>query len=385
MTISSKISQTYFRFIFFTLAILFTNYPANALNVTSGVFIQTVDEEAFLSSSSLVVRHFLDSEESIQYSIKEFNELPFPETPPTTNQFTYIVNSPDFVSPAERDIQPSSFIYEPNDITGTASAISTPDPDDTEVRGIGLGGVMKWGLPNDQYLVGGDWLIDYDVSRIEKNKELIDEEKTTTEISGWYLTNYFHFPALIYDVIDEALISGSDSFYLSGGLGWSPEFATGFGANLPGDQLYTVTSSFVLCAQDDDALAANPVKQIPCVFPNITINGKTGTNKVDSANQATLTVDLGLATNEAYPNADYFAAYVHEGQLFWLNKNLEWTTTAGPAYQGPLMELRSFKIPTPSVDLPSGASLPIYFGVDATPNGKFDEPQRFTSVTMTIN
>jgi hypothetical protein len=372
MSISSKFSQTHFHFTVFIIGVLLINHPANALNVTSGLFIQTFDEETLLNSSNLVVRDFFNAEESSRLLIKELNALPRPVPPISTNQFTYEVNSPDLIVP-NRATPPSSFVYDPSDIIGTATAIATPAPDDNEIRGIGLGGVIKFGLPKDEFFVMGDWLIDYDETRIEGGA------------SGWYLTNLFHFSGIGYDVIDETLISGPDSFYLSGGLGWSPEFTEGFGSILPGDQLYNVTSSFVLCAQDDDALAANPDKQIPCVFPNITINGKTGTNKVDSANQAFLAVDLGLATNESYPNADYFVAYVHEGKFYWLNQKLEWTTVASPAYQGALIDFRSFKIPSPSVNFPSGTSIPIYFGVDVTQNGVFDEPYRYSSVTMTIN
>ena len=372
MSISSKFSQTHFHFTAFIFSLLLINNPANALRVTGGVFIQTVDEKTLLNSSNLKVHDFLDAEESSKLLIKELNELPSPVPPISTSKFIYEVNSPDLTVP-NRATPPSSFVYEPSDIIGTATAIVTPNPDDNEVRGIGLGGIMKFALPNDEYFVMGDWLIDYDETRIKEGA------------SGWFLTNLFHFSGIGYDVMNETLISGPDSFYLSGGLGWSPEFSNGFGSVLPGDQLYNVTSSFVLCAQDDDALAANPDKQIPCVFPNITINGKTGTNKVNSANQASLAVDLGLATNESYPNADYFVAYVHEGKFYWLNQKLEWSTAVSPAYQGALIDFRSFKIPSPSVNLPSGTSIPIYFGVDVTPNGVFDEPYRYSSVTMIIN
>ena len=79
----------------------------------------------------------------------------------------------------------------------------------------------------------------------------------------------------------------------------------------------------------------------------------------------------GLATKESYPNADYFVAYVHEGKFYWLNQKLEWTTAASSAYQGALIDFRSFKIPSPSVNLPSGTSIPIYFGSRRDPKWCF--------------
>ena len=115
------------------------------------------------------------------------------------------------------------------------------------------------------------------------------------------------------------------------------------------------------------------------------MNGQTGTVNVNNSREAVFSVDLGLATQENYSRADYFVAFVFEGNIYWLNRNFQWTTVAAPAYQGALVNLRSFVIPTPNLNFPANTTVPVYFGVDINQNGVFDQPYRFSGVNMKIN
>lgn len=363
--------------------------PVKALNVTSGQLIQTIHPQALAESSALVVNDFFDDNATkgvLRTNI--LNDVVMGPAPLPTNTFVYEVHSPRFVeghpnrSPGINSF-PSNFDFDTNDIVGSA------------VKGrIGLGGVMRYELPpladgTPRFFISGDWTIEYGKTRVDKYDFSKDPNKPINPVdfgvSGWIMRNHFDFPIISYDVLNPTILTGVDSFYLSGKLGWSPEMTEGF---FPEGSLYTVVADFVMCAQDDDALASNPAKQIPCVFPNITVNGQKGIVNIDSPRQINLEVDLGLATTKAYQNADYFAAFVYDGTLYWLNQNFEWTTVAVPAYQGALFDFRSISIPTPS--LPSGSFLPnttltIYFGVDSTKNSVFDEPYRFSSVKLHIN
>lgn len=307
--------------------------------------------------------------------------------PLSTNTFTYKIHSPEFASDTNRNPGinsfPSKFSFEPNDVLASA----------TKGR-IGLGGVMRYDLPalangTSRFFITGDWTVEYDKNR--KNNYNFDKgpkkpiKPNDFGVSGWFMRNHFDFPVISFDMLNPTLLTGPDSFYLSGQLGWSPEITKGF---FPEGSLYTVVADFVMCAQDDNALASNPAKQIPCIFPNITANGQTGTVNISSPQKIDVKVDLGVATTESHQHADYFAAFVYKNTLYWLNQNFKWTTIAGPAYQGTLLDFRSIVIPTPSLpsgSFSSGTTIALYFGVDVTKNGVFDEPYRFSTVKLQIN
>lgn len=307
--------------------------------------------------------------------------------PLSTNTFTYKIHSPEFASDTNRNLGinsfPSKFSFEPNDVLASA----------TKGR-IGLGGVMRYDLPalangTSRFFITGDWTVEYDKNR--KNNYNFDKgpkkpiKPNDFGVSGWFMRNHFDFPVISFDMLNPTLLTGPDSFYLSGQLGWSPEITKGF---FPEGSLYTVVADFVMCAQDDNALASNPAKQIPCIFPNITANGQTGTVNISSPQKIDVKVDLGVATTESHQHADYFAAFVYKNTLYWLNQNFKWTTIAGPAYQGTLLDFRSIVIPTPSLpsgSFSSGTTIALYFGVDVTKNGVFDEPYRFSTVKLQIN
>lgn len=348
-------------FLIFFFSSFFAISSVSALNVTSGVFIQTVDEATLLDSANMEVAEFFNAEESAKRLIDGFkDDLVQGDSSLPANKFVYEINSPTLAIEG-RSTWPSSFTYSADDVTGTG------------VGAIGLAGVMRFGLPNDEYFLMGDWTIEYDAKRIEDGG------------SGWFMTNEFQIPVLAIDILDETIITGPDSFFLSGYMGWSPEFTKSFSGAVPEKETYRKIASFVMCAQDDEVIAANSAKQIPCVFPNITINGKTGDVEVNSVNEASLALDLGLATNESYPSAEYFVAFHYEGEFYWLNQNLEWTTTTSVVHQGALVDIRSFAIPKLPVTPSSGASIPIYFGVDTNQNGAFDEPYRYSTATIMIN
>lgn len=333
----------------------------NALNVTSGVMIQSVRHEELLDSSTLTVSEFFDVEQSSIRLLGDITQDVVNYPGLASNQFVYQVNDPLFLLP-DRSTQASDFSYDANNLTGTASGA------------IGLSGVMRFSLPFEgEYFVLGDWTIEYDESRKAQGG------------SGWAMRNWYqNLIAVVFDIADEMVFENADSFYLSGSMGWSPEFTEGFSGVVPESETYRVVADMTLCAQDDEALVANPVRQIPCVFPNILINGQRGEVTVTSAADAVLTVDLGLATQQHYPTADYFAAFIYQNTIYWLNNNFEWTTDASAAYQGALIDVRSFRIPAPDIDFAPGDSIPFYFGVDANQNGVFDEPSRYVLTTLKV-
>jgi len=363
-------------------------HSANALEVSSGQLIQTNDPEALEASSTFVVSDFFDD---LALSTRLRNDLNSDVVlgpgPLDTTNFMYSLHGPDFASDAMRvpgiNSFPSQFEFSANNVLQSASA-----------GRIGLGGVMRFDLPprddgTPRYFMMGDWTLEYDTSRKQDYNFAGDVNKPIQpadyEVSGWILRNHIDFPTISYDVLKATIFSNSDSFYLSGELGWSPEIVSAF---FPEEELYRATAKFVMCAQDDNAFAEQVAAQIPCVFPNITLNGQSGRVNISAPEQIKLAVDLGVATTDKNLKADYFAAFIYQDTLYWLNQDFKWTTTASAVYQGGLIDFRNISIPSPAqvIDsLPSGTIIPVYFGVDATQNGKFDEPYRYSSVTLSID
>ena len=259
---------------------------------------------------------------------------------------------------------------------------------------LGLGGVMRFDLPpradgTPRYFMLGDWTIEYNTSRTQDYNFDDDIHKpihpADYQVSGWFLRNHIDFPTVVFDVVKQTIFSNSDSFYLAGELAWSKEMTLAF---FPQTELYRKVSKFVLCAQDDNALAAQTVEQIPCVFPNISLNGRSGQVNISAPETINIAVDLGVAVSEQYSNADYFAAFVYQNTLYWLNSDFQWTTRQAAAYQGPLIDFRQIALPSPDQvigSLPSGISIPFYFGVDTTQNGQFDAPYRYVSATLLVD
>ncbi|MEE9356344.1 MAG: hypothetical protein V3U75_12210 [Methylococcaceae bacterium] len=68
-----------------------------------------------------------------------------------------------------------------------------------------------------------------------------------------------------------------------------------------------------------------------------------------------------------------------------MNQQFQWTATAQPAFQGALVNLQGFALPNIPFNLPSGTTIPAYFGTDLNPNGVFDEPYRIRLVNLHIN
>lgn len=368
---------------------LFIQLPASALNITSGQLIQTVNPATLKNSSSMTVSDFFDNKAiSGRERSNIIEDTIFGPQPAPTQKYIYAVHSENFAEGepswnSSMNSIASRFSFDPNNFANNDS-----------LGQIGLGGVMRFSLAptskgTPRYFVLGNWSLEYDAGRKDNFDFDKDPSKPITPndfgVSGWHMRNHFDFPAVGFDMLNTTFISNADSFYLSGELGWSPEMTKSF---FPGDSLYKAVSSFVFCGQDDAAMSNNSAEQIPCVFPQITANGQTDSATIASATQANLSVDLGMATTTAYPKADYFVAFDYEGVFYWLNTNFEWTSAAGPAYQGELIDLQSISIPNPTLPtgetLPSGANMTVYFGVDATPNGTFDAPYRFSSVSLHI-
>ncbi len=362
----------------------------SGLEVSSGEFIQTVNPTALENSSTFIVNDFFDEQSMIglvKNDLTESRVLTAEQL--ASNTFIYALHGSDFNAD------------HPNRTAGINSFASQFTFDSTDILQsaatgrIGLGGVMRFDLParddgTPRFFIMGDWTLEYDNTRTEDynfNNNPNSPVKPVAEhnVSGWFLRNHIDFPVIGYDVLNQTIFSNSDSFYLSGDLAWSPELVQAF---FPESELYRPTSSFVMCAQDDVALAEQTAMQIPCVFPNITLNGQSDTAHLNASESINLTVDLGVATSTAYPNADYFVAFVYQDTFYWLNSNFEWSTSPAAAYQGRLVDFRNIAIPSPASiigPLNSGMSIPIYFGVDTTQNSTFDEPYRFTSVTLQVN
>ncbi|WP_428354953.1 hypothetical protein [Methyloprofundus sp.] len=363
-------------------------HSAYALEVNSGHFIQTNDPQALEESTTFVVSDFFDD---LALSTRLRNDLNsdilLGPGPLDTSTFIYTVHGTDFKNSPMRvpgiNSFPSQFEFTEDNVLQNAS------------KGrIGLGGVMRFDLPaksdgTPQYFMMGDWTLEYDAARTQDYNFSDNVNKPIRPsdygVSGWFLRNHIDFPTIGYDILNSEIFSNADSFYLSGELGWSPELVSAF---FPEQELYRISAKFVLCAQDDNALAEQPAAQIPCVFPNITLNGKTGNTTISAPEQIHIAVDLGVATTGQDIDADYFVAFLYQGTLYWLNQNFQWTTTASAAYQGSLIDLRNIALPSPLQainNLPSGSMIEVYFGVDATQNGNFDEPYRFAHSTLIVD
>lgn len=370
-----------------SLVVLATGFlvslPVKALTVTSGQLIQTVHHQALLDSSSLVVNEFFRDEAMI--GLLKKNIIEDMNSGSGSHQvFTYAVHSPDFKAGHPNRIVginsfPSQFSFDPNDFMGTA----------TKGR-IGLGGVMRYSLPaladgTSRFFVLGDFTMEFN----EKRKEHYNFSGKSINpsqfgVSGWLIRNHYDFPAVTYDMLNTSIMTNSDSFYMSGQFGWSRELAGGL---LTGDALYKVVSDFVMCGQDDNALASNSARQIPCVFPRIKMNGQTGQVSINPGQAMMLSVDLGVATAAPINNADYFASFSHNGTMYWLNNSFQWTTAPAVAYQGGLFDFRSIVIPSPGLpigSLPSGSEIEVFFAVDTARNGRLDGTSRTSSVIVNI-
>jgi len=362
----------------------------NGLEVTSGEFIQIVHPTALESSSAFVVNDFFDEQSMIGLVRNDLTETTVLTTEQLgSNTFIYALHGADFNGDhpnrtAGINSFPSQFEFDPTNILQSAGT-----------GRIGLGGVMRFNLPprddgTPRYFMMGDWTLEYDSGRKENynfNNNPSSPIKPVTDhnVSGWFLRNHIDFPIIGYEVLNQTIITNADSFYLSGDLAWSPEIVQAF---FPESELYRPVSSFVMCAQDDKALAEQTAVQIPCIFPNITLNGQSDIAHINAPESINLAVDLGVASSTDYPNADYFVAFVYQDTFYWLNANFEWTATPAAAHQGSLVDFRNIAIPSPTSvigPLYSGMSVPIYFGVDTTQNGVFDEPYRYTSVTLQID
>ena len=361
----------------------------NALEVTHGQFIQTVYPDALVASSAFSVNDFFD-EQALWGRLRNdlIDDIILGPAPLDTNTFVYTVHGPDFITghpnrnPGINSF-PSQFQFSAENILEQAST-----------GRIGLGGVMRFDLPpradgTPRYFMIGDWTLEYDSSRMQDYNFADNVNNPINpadyQVSGWLMRNHIDFPLVAFDIVEPTTLSNSDSFYLSGELAWSPEMTAAF---LPETELYRKVSKFVLCAQDDGAMAEQSAEHIPCVFPNITLNGQSGQVHLAASEPIQLAIDLGIARSEHNLSADYFAAFMYQDTFYWLNQNFEWTTSATSAYQGTLIDFRDISLPSPIQvlgDLPSGTVIPVYFGVDTTQNGLFDAPYRFSSVTLSID
>jgi len=362
---------------------------ASALEITSGQFIQTVYTEELEASSTFIVNDFFNEEAMVgRLRADIIEDIVLGPAPLSTNQFSYTVHGPDFV-PGHPNRNPGINSFPSNFEFDTADVLQSA----TSGR-IGLGGVMRFNLPSltngtPRYFMLGDWTLEYDASRKEDYNFADNVNKpihpADFDVSGWFMRNHFDIPAIGFEVLKQTIFTNDDSFYFSGELAWAPEMVTAF---FPETELYRTVSGFVMCAQDDNALANHSVQMIPCVFPNITLNGQATTVHLDVGEEIKLAADLGVATTENHLNADYFVAFEYEGTLYWLNKDFQWTTAMTSAHQGPLVDFRAISLPSPVAvtgAFPSGTTIPVYFGVDTTQNGVFDEPYRFSRVTLHIN
>ena len=362
---------------------------AHALEVNSGQFIQTVYPEALEASSTFIVNDFFD-DTALSSRLRNdlIEDTILGPAPLNTNTFVYNVHDTDFVVGHPGRVPginsfPSQFQFSVDNVLSHASS-----------GRLGLGGVMRFNLPprsdgTPRYFILGDWTIEYNTSRMQDynfddnlNKPI---RPADYQVSGWFLRNHIDFPTVAFDIVNSTTFNNSDSFYLSGELAWSHEMTRAF---FPETELYRSVSKFALCAQDDDALADQTVEQIPCVFPNISLNGNSGEVNISAPETINIAVDLGVASTEQYAQADYFVAFVYQGTLYWLNADFQWTTEQAAAYQGALLDFRNIALPSPAhiIDsLPSGVSIPFYFGVDTNQNGQFDAPYRYASASLLVD
>ncbi|MCK5889238.1 MAG: hypothetical protein KAG19_04790 [Methylococcales bacterium] len=363
---------------------------ASALTVTSGQFIQKNKAQALKRTSSLVVNSFFNDRslvgvqkiDVLKNAVSAHSKMAMPKA------FSYRIHSPQFL-PGHPDRSSGVNSFSSHFQFTDADVVSSAND-----GRIGLGGVMRYILPplangKPRYFLLGDFTLEYDSARKERFNFSGDATREVKPInygvSGWHLVNHFELPSVAYDVLNATVIKASDSFYLSGELSWSPEMSLSFFSE---KAMYQVVSEFSMCAQDDRALASNSVKQIPCVFPQITVDDKTDEVSVSSGAAYTLAVDLGVATGRAIKRADYFVVFIHKGKRYWLDQAMQWVEEVVPAYQGALVDFRKIKLPhpiLPSGKISSGSEITVLFGVDSVQNGVFDEPSRLSSVVINFD
>ena len=123
------------------------------------------------------------------------------------------------------------------------------------------------------------------------------------------------------------------------------------------------------CAQVEATIEAVEMNRIPCISLTITTSG----NNVD--------VSFNKGNN---PNvdADYWAAALYNGTLYYLDSSWTWTVTAAPAYQGKLVDFTAANIYKGTPPLPSGSTVDFYVGVDMKMNGTTDAPYRYIKHTF---
>ncbi|NOQ13578.1 MAG: hypothetical protein GQ583_03725, partial [Methyloprofundus sp.] len=117
-------------------------HSVNALEVTSGQFIQTVYPEALEASSTFSVNDFFDDQAlSVRLRNDLIDDVILGPAPLDTNTFVYTLHGPDFVSghpnrnPGINSF-PSQFQFTADNVLQQASN-----------GRLGLGGVMRFDLP----------------------------------------------------------------------------------------------------------------------------------------------------------------------------------------------------------------------------------------------
>ena len=189
---------------------------APAATVTNGTFTMDLDRNALAqlvlnptgTPPTLFLEEFFTSPSLTGAQINDVvntNIVPGNGEIPATG-LVYNVTGSTVTNPAGRAIQATNFTYDPTNLTGTASGQ------------IGLGGVMRFMGNFTGILVGGDYALKYDATRVGN----------AAGGSGWYLLNNYGFPIPSWDLTDVTATSDPLSLYLSGTLKWSPEVTNAF-------------------------------------------------------------------------------------------------------------------------------------------------------------
>ena len=175
----------------------------NATELAAAINIHYTNTEP-----SMFLEDFFSAPQVNQMS---FNDLLTTDQEPTrqypTQGLTYPVNTGSVSNVPSRSNQATTFSFNPNDITGSASGE------------IGLDGVGRYrvdtGTATNRILVG-----DFALQYVPGNEGL------TPGQSGWTLINYISFKAEAFDLFNVSTVLNQGNLSLSGNIGLGPDLAS---------------------------------------------------------------------------------------------------------------------------------------------------------------
>lgn len=166
---------------------------ASAASIVAGTATLSFDETAFAAVGLTGINSFDQATSNQKTSAQILSDA---GTSTSWSGIPYGINSTTTLSdPSGRDLQETSFTYDPMALTGTASGQ------------IGLGGVSRWAHAGGGSFILGDYALKFSAAR------------ETGIYSGWFLENNVSFAdTLTFDIANASTNIVADGFTLSGDL-----------------------------------------------------------------------------------------------------------------------------------------------------------------------